>query len=230
MPQDTFAFMPQLTQFAKSGYVVASIEHRTSHEAKFPAQIQDVKAAIRYLKANAEKYNIDPNRVGVWGDSSGGHLAALAGTSGGIEEFEGKDNLNQSSRVQAVVDWFGPTDFVQMNKFPSQIDHDAPDSPESMVIGGPIQENKEKVKNANPITYITPDDPPFLIMHGDKDPLVPYNQSVLLYDALKKSNHDVIMYKIKDAGHGTGFMQPHIIKTVQKFFDRHLKNNEYGSM
>lgn len=222
-PQKTFEFIPQLVAFARNGYVVASVEHRTSHEGKFPTQLYDVKSAIRYLRAHAAEYNIDPKRVGVWGSSSGGHLAALLGTTGGIEELEGNGgNLNESSSVQAVVDWYGPTDLLQMSKFPSDVDFDSPDSPESLLIGGPLQENKDKVKRANPITYITKDAPPFLIMHGDKDRRVPYNQSVLLYNALKQANVEVTMYKIQGAGHG-GFSQPAILKTVQRFFDSHLK-------
>lgn len=222
-PQKTFEFIPQLVAFARNGYVVASVEHRTSHEGKFPTQLYDVKSAIRYLRAHAAEYNIDPKRVGVWGSSSGGHLAALLGTTGGIEELEGNgEYLNESSSVQAVVDWYGPTDLLQMSKFPSDVDFDSPDSPESLLIGGPLQENKDKVKRANPITYITKDAPPFLIMHGDKDRRVPYNQSVLLYNALKQANVEVTMYKIQGAGHG-GFSQPAILKTVQRFFDSHLK-------
>jgi dipeptidyl aminopeptidase/acylaminoacyl peptidase len=159
----------------------------------------------------------------VWGNSSGGHLAALLGTTGGIQELEGNgEHLNESSSVQAVVDWYGPTDLLQMSKFPSDVDFDSPDSPESVLIGGALQENKEKVKSANPITYITKDDPPFLIMHGDKDRRVPYNQSVLLFEALRKSNVEATMFKIKGAGHG-GFSQPYILSTVQQFFDTHLK-------
>ncbi|WP_251551478.1 alpha/beta hydrolase [Neobacillus muris] len=222
-PQKSFSFIPSLVQFAKRGYVVASVEHRTSHAAKFPAQLHDIKAAVRYLKANAGKYHINPDKVGVWGSSSGGHLAALLGTSGGIKQLEGNSyNQSTESRVQAVVDWYGPTDFSQMSKFPSEVDFDAADSPESILIGGPVQEHPDQVKLANPITYITPDDPPFLIMHGDKDKRVPYNQSVLLYQALKKANVEVTMYRIKGAGHG-GFSEPAILNIVQEYFDLHLK-------
>jgi len=222
-PQKSFSFIPQLVPFAKHGYVIASVEHRTSNEAKFPAQLYDVKAAVRYLKENAEKYNIDPSRVGVWGTSSGGHLAALLGTSEGVTQVEENEKSSRfTSSVQAVVDWYGPTDFSQMSKYPGIVDYDAPDSPESHLIGGPIQENLDKVKIANPITYITSDDPPFLIMHGDKDRRVPFNQSELLYEALKKANVKATMYKIKGAGHG-GFSQPTILKTVQDFFDQQLK-------
>lgn len=222
-PQKSLEFIPQLVEFAKSGYVVASVEHRTSHEVKFPGQLHDVKAAVRFLRANAMKFNINPEKVGAWGSSSGGHLAALLGTSGGLAKLEGKEgNQDRSSRVQAVVDWYGPTDLLQMGKFSSKVDFDSPNSAESFMIGGALQQNKEKVKMANPITYITPDDPPFLIMHGDKDQRVPFNQSVLLFNALKKANLDVTMYKIKGAGHG-GFSQPDNLHTVKQFFDLQLK-------
>ena len=225
-PQNTYSFIPQLVPFAKHGYVVASIEHRTSHQAKFPAQLYDVKAAVRYLKSNADKYHIDPNRVGVWGTSSGAHLASLLGTTDGITQLEGTEgNLSQSSTVQAIVDWYGPTDFLQMSKFPSKVDFNAADSPESKVIGGPLLQNIEKVKRANPITYVTPDDPPFLIMHGDKDMQVPFNQSELLYEALKKSGVEADLYKIKGSGHGDGFSHPKVLQIVQTFFDSHLKTN-----
>ncbi len=224
LPQNLYTAIPQLSDFAHHGYVVASVEYRPSNEAKFPAQIQDVKAAIRYLRANADSYQIDPDRVGVWGDSSGGHLAALVGTSEGVEKFKTADHKNQSDGVSAVVDFYGPTDFLQMSKYPSTVDHDAANSPESMLVGGPIQENKEKVREANPITYISKDRtlPPFLIMHGDQDELVPFNQSVLLYNALKGAGQDVTFYKVKGAGHGVRFWTEDVLDTVQKFFDANL--------
>lgn len=205
------------------GYVAASITYRLSQEAIFPAQIHDCKAAIRWLRANAEKYGIDPDRIGVWGSSAGGHLVALLGTSGDVKELEGElGNLNQSSRVQAVCDFFGPTDFTKMDAAGSQMNHDAPKSPESLLVGGAIQENPEKVARANPITYVSKDDPPFLIMHGDKDPLVPHNQSELLEAALKKAGVDVTFHTVKGAGHGFG--GPEINKRVDAFFDKYLKS------
>lgn len=224
-PQDTFRNIPQLVQFAKSGYIVASVEHRTSHEAKFPAQIHDVKAAVRFLRQNAKQYNIDVNRVGAWGTSSGGHLAALLGTSGGVTELEGEEMTNSpySSRIQAVVDWYGPTDFLQISQHTREYDADQADSAESLLIGAPIQKNREKVKKANPITYISSDDPPFLIMHGDKDKRVPFNQSVLLYEALKREQIEVTLYQIRGAGHGNRFSKHEVLNTVQAFFDQHLK-------
>jgi acetyl esterase/lipase len=208
-------------RFLRHGYAAASINYRLSRHAIFPAQIEDCKAAIRFLRANAEKYNIDPNRIGVWGASAGGHLVALLGTAGDVKEFDKGPNLNVSSRVQAVCDFFGPTDFTKMSKFPSTMDHDAPNSPESQLIGGPVQEIKEACKRANPITYVSKDDPPFLICHGDKDPLVPHNQSVLLNDALKQAGVSVIFHTVKGGGHG--FRDRQVDRMVQQFFDKHLK-------
>jgi acetyl esterase/lipase len=214
-------------RFLRQGYAVASINYRLSQHAIFPAQIEDCKTAIRFLRANAEKYNIDPNRIGVWGASAGGHLVALLGTAGDVKEFEKGPNLQVSSRVQAVCDFFGPTDLTKMSQFPSSMDHDAPDSPESKLIGGPVQENKEACKRANPITYVSKDDPPFLICHGDKDMLVPHNQSELLYDALKKAGVNVKFHTVKDGGHG--FRDPVADRMVQEFFDKFLKQPQSKS-
>jgi acetyl esterase/lipase len=213
--------------FVRNGYAVASINYRLSQHAIFPAQIQDCKAAVRYLRANAQKYNLDPNRFGVWGPSAGGHLAALLGTTGDVNEFDVGENLSVSSRVQAVVDYFGPTDFLQMeeHRLPDGMHHNTPDSPESKLIGGNIQDNPEKAARANPITYVTKDDPPFLIIHGDKDPLVPHHQSELLEAALKKANVPVIFYTVKDGGHGF-FKDPNVPRLTKEFFEKHLKNKQ----
>ena len=172
-------------RFVPMGFVVASVNYRLSQHAIYPAQIEDCKAAIRFLRANAKTYNIDPARIGAWGASAGGHLVALLGTTGDDKQFDKGPNLEQSSAVQAVCDFFGPTDFAKISDFPSTMKHDAPDSPEAELLGGPIGEKTEACKLANPISFITRKDPPFLIVHGDKDPLVPHNQSQILYDALK---------------------------------------------
>ena len=129
------------------GYAVASINYRLSNQAKFPAQIEDCKAAVRFLRANAKKYNLDPDRFGAWGASAGGHLVALLGTTGDVKELEGDGrNKEVSSRVQAVCDWFGPTDLLKMGEQAgpnSKIDHNSANAPEARLIGGPVQENKE---------------------------------------------------------------------------------------
>ncbi|MHC4557760.1 MAG: alpha/beta hydrolase fold domain-containing protein [Planctomycetota bacterium] len=211
-------------RFLQHGYAAASINYRLSQHEIFPAQLEDCKAAIRFLRTNAKKYKIDPERIGVWGSSAGGHLVALLGTTGDVKGFDKGPNLHVSSSVQAVCDYFGPTDFTKMSAFESRMDHDAPDSPESILVGGPIQENKEACKRANPITYISKNDPPFLICHGDKDMLVPHNQSVLLNAALKKAGVDVKFHTVKGGGHG--FRDPEVERMVREFFDKHLKGAE----
>ncbi len=213
--------------FTERGYVAASISYRLSQEARFPAQIEDCKAAIRWLRANADKYSIDPSRIGVWGSSAGGHLVALLGTAGDVKQLEQQhQHQDQSSRVQAVCDFFGPTDFLRMDKdsLPqSPFEHDDVKSPESQLIGGPIQEHPAKVAKANPITYVTKDDPPFLIVHGDQDRLVPWQQSKYLFEAMQaKGLDDVQLHIVKGAGHGFGGREE-VNKKVEKFFDRVLK-------
>jgi acetyl esterase/lipase len=225
---------PPALPLLKHGFAVASVEYRLSQEAKFPAQIEDCKAALRWLRANAGTYNIDPDHVGIWGSSAGGHLVAMLGATGGVSALDGanKDNADQSSKLQAVCDWFGPTDFLQMDTQAAgkgQFLHSAPDSPESHLIGGPITDNPAKVAAASPLTYINAkaakgegkDLPPFLIMHGDKDPLVPYAQSELLRDALQKAGADVTLQIIPGAGHGFRGTEP--ADTVVAFFEKHLK-------
>ena len=210
--------------YLKSGYAGASINYRLSQHATFPAQIEDVKAAVRWLRANAETYRLDPNRFAAWGSSAGGHLVAMLGTAGDVNEFEVGENLEVSSRVQAVVDYYGPTDFLQMDahRLPDGLVHDAPDSPESKLVGGPIQEHKDRVAKANPVTYVSKDDPPFLIIHGDRDKLVPYHQSVLLNDALKKMGVPVMFYKVEGGGHGW-FRDPKVPELTKAFLEKHLK-------
>jgi acetyl esterase/lipase len=208
--------------FTAKGYAVAQVGYRLSQEARFPAQIQDCKAAVRWLRSQAAQYNLDPNKFVAWGSSAGGHLVALLGTSGGVAELEGNVNdVKESSRVQAVVDWFGPTDFLHIGDAESDLPHNAADSPESKLIGGALLENKDKAAKASPITYVSKDAPPFLIMHGDRDRTVPFNQSELLYDALKKAGVDATFVPMKGAGHGFG--GPDAIRPVEEFLRRVLK-------
>ena len=181
----------------KYGFAVVAVNHRSSREAIFPAHVNDIKGVIRFLRANALKYELDTTFIGIAGNSSGGYLSAMIGTSGGVKNYtigentisiEGDvgGNLKESSTVDAVVDWYGPTAFEKMDSCGSEMNHDAPDSPESVFIGGLVQDNLDICALANPITYIDKKDPPFLIIHGNADPLVPYCQSVFLYKSLKK--------------------------------------------
>lgn len=216
-------------EYLTEDYAVASINYRLSQHALFPAQLEDCKAAVRWLRAHANTYKLNPERFGAWGSSAGGHLAAMLGTTSETDMFDVGAHLTVSSRVQAVVDYFGPTDFLQMDAHrpPDGMLHDVADSPESELIGGPIQEHKAKVAAANPITYITPHTPPFLIVHGGRDPLVPYHQSQLLETALKQADVPVVLYCAKGEGHGQ-FVDPHIPKLTRDFLTTHLKK-EYSS-
>jgi acetyl esterase/lipase len=213
------------------GYAVASINYRLSQVAIFPALVHDAKAAVRWLRAHAAEYHLDPQRFGVWGGSAGGYLAAMLGVVQGIPELEGDlGNPHISSRVQAVCDWYGPSDFLRMNDVVGTMDHNAPDSPESQLIGAPIREHPDLVAKANPITYITEeraqDFPPFLIMHGGHDLTVIPNQSELLHNALVEAGADVTLVILGGLGHG--FPGNHnrwdeIWAYVDAFFDRNLK-------
>ncbi|MCO6044457.1 alpha/beta hydrolase [Aeoliella sp. ICT_H6.2] len=219
----------RVARYADSGdYVAVSIGYRLSDEAQWPAQMHDCKAAIRWLKANAEKYNIDPDKIGVWGTSAGGHLVAVLGTSAGVEAMDGTlgPHTDQTTSVACVADFFGPTDFLQMSKgaLPgARLDHDSARSPESLLIGGAIHDHPEKVATANPITYVTEDDPPFLIIHGTADPTVPFNQSELINAALKETSVPTTLVAIEGGGHGQGF-PPEANNLVRRFFDHHLRN------
>jgi acetyl esterase/lipase len=217
-------------QLLRRGYAVASINYRLSQHAPFPAQINDCKAAVRFLRANAPKYDLDPDHFGVWGGSAGGHLVALLGTSGDVKELEGEgSNPGVSSRVQAVCDFFGPADLLTMAEQSgpdSTIQHDSPSSPESRLLGGPILESKQAARLASPVTYVTKDDPPFLIVHGDKDNVVPVGQSKELHEALLKAGVDSTLLVIPGAGHGRGILTPETDRVVTTFFDKHLKRSE----
>jgi acetyl esterase/lipase len=201
------------------GYAVASVGYRLSQDAVFPAQIEDCKTAIRWLRANAGKYNLDPDHVGAWGGSAGGHLVALLGTAEDVKELEGKGNLDQSSRVQCVVDWFGPTD---LGAFGPRADGEK--SPVRLLLGGPPSEQKEKAALASPVTHVHKGGPPFLIMQGDKDPLVPPAQSKALAEALKEAGVPVTLVMLEGAGHGgKEFGSDESRKQIVDFFDEHLK-------
>ena len=219
---------PPVLYLVAKGFAVASIQYRFSQDAIWPAQASDCKAAIRFLRANAAKYNFDPNHFGVGGDSAGGHLAAFIGASGDVKAMEGDLGYpGVSSRVQAVVDLFGPVDFTLMAQQSgprSVFQHDAPDSPESKLLGGPVQQKRDLARTANPITYINQNTPPFLIMHGDDDQLVPLEQSHLLAKALVDAGVEVTMKTIPGAGHeDPKFRSPASRQLIADFLARNLK-------
>lgn len=220
----------QLRQ-AGRGYAVASISYRLSGAAKFPAQIHDVKAAVRWLRANSSTYNLNPNKFAAWGSSAGGHLAALLGTSSAadfLEDFS-LGNANQNSRVQAVLDWFGPTDLLQMDATAlpcSVICHNCYDSPESRLIGCTLPVCRQRARRPNPIRYIDPafSYPSFLIMHGTADCLVPPNQSQLLHNTLLAVGGTSQLLFLEGAGHGGAqFTTAENLALVDSFFDTNLR-------
>lgn len=218
----------------KRGYAVVSVNYRLSGEAKWPAQIHDCKAAVRWIRANSKKYKLNPDRIAAWGGSAGGHFSALLGTSGDVKELEDSTlgNPDQPSSVQAVVDWFGPTDFLKMDEqlkesgVENPMRHSVPESPESELIGKNLEDAPKLVKESNPETFVSSDDPPFLIQHGLEDNLVPYQGSVLLARKLGK----VLGYKkvslelFPGTRHGgEAFVTEENLNRVFTFLDRYLK-------
>ena len=217
------------------GYAVASINYRLSNTATFPAQIHDVKAAIRFLRANAAAYNLDPARMAAMGSSAGGHLAALAGTSGGVDELE---ELSQghgaaSSRVQAVVDWYGPTRLVDMDAQllaqgcpAGSAHHGESDSAESRLLGCTLASPAcaDAARRADPATYVTAGDPPMLLLHGTEDCVSPVGQSQLLAEALTAAQSCAILRKVQGAAHGgPAWLSPETQDTTAEFLDRVLR-------
>jgi len=218
--------------YARMGYVGVSINYRLSGDAPFPAGVHDCKAAIRWVRANASKYGIEADHIGVIGGSAGGHLVALLGTSGGDSYLEGDlGNLEHSSRVQCVIDEWGPTDFLRMDDASGRINHRGPNSPESLWIGGQITKLPEQVKRANPITYVDAKDPPVLLIHGEEDRTVIINQSELFYAALQAADVESEFVRVKNGGHGLKPTPPdseispsreELSKLREDWFRRHL--------
>jgi acetyl esterase/lipase len=208
------------------GYAVASIEYRFSQDAPYPAQIEDCKAAIRWVRANAAAYGIDARRIGVWGGSAGGHLAALLGVTGHMSDFDTGPNLDQSSAVQCVVDFFGPTDFLHYGQVPTER-LDGPASAAAQLIGGPISTHPVQARRASPVYFVEKDAAPFMIFHGQRDPIVPLQQSQELNAALKKAGVESSLRVIAGGGHGgPGFGTPENQALIIDFLDRHLKPRE----
>lgn len=218
----------------KRGYAVVCVNYRLSGEAQFPCQIYDCKAAIRYIRANAAAYYFDADHIAVWGASAGAHLAALLGTSARVKRLEdfSMGNPHASSAVQAVVDWYGPTEsFLKMDEELIESgmgvpDHSLSDSPESKLLGRPITEAPDLVRFASPMAYIKSNVPPFLIQHGRKDAVVPVQQSIKLSSELERvaGREKVTLEILEDAGHGDPlFETPQNVQRVLDFLDLHLR-------
>jgi acetyl esterase/lipase len=185
---------PPVIALLADGYAIASLDYRLSSQARFPAQIQDCKAAVRWLRARATQYRLDPRRVAGIGSSAGGHLVALLGTTGHTSEFDVGEHLNVSSRLDAVVDFFGPIDLLA-------IDSPVLAAPAANLIGGPLSQHEVEARRSNPVSWLTADAPPFLIVHGDRDEIVPLEQSLLLQRALQRAGVPHRLHKLQGGGH-----------------------------
>ena len=223
---DTFGPM-----LAQRGFVLFSIDYRLSDQAIFPAQLHDAKAAVRWVRANATELGIDPERIGVWGHSAGGHLAALVGTTGDLPELEGESGTpGVSSRVQAVIALSPATDFLEL---PAGWPHVEPRRATEKLVGGSLEERSELVRMANPMTHIRPGTPPFLIVHGERDGVVPVQQGVKLSEALSAAGIETTLGVLPGADHwfasptkgiATGDALQTIGQQAIAFFGAHLRS------
>ena len=211
--------------FVALGYSVASVEYRFSQDAIFPAQIEDCKAAIRWLRTHAAEYGYDPKRIAAFGDSAGGHLTALLAATGNVRDFDKGENLDQSSAIQCGIDWYGPADFpgfIPPSGDP-MVQREGSDSVLVQLFGGPLAEKMELARRASPVTWVTKETAPLFIEQGTKDPLVPAAQSTGLADKLKAAGVDATLEIIEGAGHGgPEFTTPDRVHRMVEFLNRHL--------
>lgn len=210
------AHLAYLCELARNGFVVAGVQYRTSNEVKFPGQLEDIKASIRYLRANAERYSIDIERFGVMGESAGGHLAAMAALTGDNKDFDKGWYLDYSSEVQAACTWYLPAD---VSRIPRSDDRDMQSAPESLLIGKNAAIYHEDAMKACPISYVMEQAPPFLLLHGLCDQMVPFSQSEIFHDALEEKGIDVRLVAIEDADHADiQFYQKEVWELITRFF------------
>ena len=223
------ALMSLAQPLLDAGYAVISINHRSSGDAVWPAQINDVKAAIRFVRAKAKSYKLDSSWIGITGFSSGGHLSSFAGVTNGDKtltvgnttiDVEGSlgDFPSISSKVDAVVDWFGPVDMERMN--PTCDSTNGPESPEAALIGGDPRTNPEMIKLISPINFIDRKDVPFFLIHGDKDETVPQCQSIYLNEALQKGKVKSTFVSVPGGGHGPGCLVKEYYDMMVDFFNK----------
>lgn len=223
---DVYRKIPQLSEFARAGYVVASVQHRSSLEGNpFPAFLKDVKTAVRFLRAHAEEYDIDPDRVGIWGSSSGGATALMVGMTPGEPCYETGEYAGISDAVSAVCDCFGPKDLS------NQVTHAAngEDFPYSEsikgLIGNATPERVEEMKALSPIWHLREGKhlPPTLVLHGDQDPTVAYSQSITFVEEAAANGFDCQMVCVEGAPHERGFWSQEVLNEIHAFFDKNLK-------
>ena len=208
----------RVKMLASRGFFGVSINYRLSGIAQFPAAVEDSKCAVRWLRANAETYKVDPDRIGVWGGSAGGHLVMMVGCTDGTDGLEGNGGWDKfSSRVQAVCSYWGPSDFSSM---PENMISRGSNSAEVQFLGGTIDEIPDTYVLASPISYITPDDPPLLLVHGELDPVVPLSQSDIIYEAYQQVGLETTLIKVTGAGHGLNKITDNPISPPQAEIDQ----------
>jgi acetyl esterase/lipase len=207
---------------AAQNYAVISINYRLSGVAPFPAQIFDCKGAVRWLRAHAEEYHFDADHIGIFGASAGGHLGELLGTTAGNPQLEGDvgGNLNYSSRVQAVCAFYAPADLDLL--VTNVADRNSGKTMVGKLLGGPLNDHLALAALASPLRFVSPDSAPFFLLHGEKDTLVPVQQSELFYDALKKAGVEAQLVIVPGKGHGI-LAPPAAAQQIYKFFNQHLK-------
>jgi acetyl esterase/lipase len=212
-----------LFELIKSGgYAGASIGYRFTQEQKWPAQIHDVKAALRWLKAHAKDHGIDADKIGLTGISAGGHLVSLLGTSGDVKELDGSvGTAGELPKIACVANFCGPANFITFPGKGSIIDSEKPGTAITKLFGGPMSQHLDSAKAASPITYVSKDDPPFLHIHGTADTLVPYAQAKEFDAALEKVGVSSILLTGKDAPHV--FFSADLLNKMRVFFDKHLQ-------
>lgn len=214
--------LPWKCGFCQRGYATASLSYRVSTEAPFPAHLEDLKAAIRWIRANAATYRIDPKRIGVMGTSAGGHLACLLGVTEKARQFDCGAHLEQSSAVRCVCNFYGATDFsslfdqLQPGGEHTKYMRDAIEQ----LLGGPLTEKRELALQASPTTYVDEHSPPFLTLHGTGDEMVPFQQAELLHDKLRQSGVANRLIPVPGAGHGNdALFIEELLPEVFRFFD-----------
>ncbi len=219
-------------EIAKAGFVVGSIEYHVVSNGLYSDAVADVKAAIRFLRANADKFGIDPEKMAVWGESAGGYLTAMTGTSNGIQKFETGENLDQSSAVQAAIDVYGLSDLTKIGAdYDKEAEeaHFTTDAPEAGYVHGKnggltILDKPEVVAQSNPVNYVDKNDPAFLFIHGSADQLVSPSQTLLVHNALRKAGVTSKRFVITGANHGgPHFSDPQVIGVMVDFLNNTLK-------
>lgn len=220
MDTDHNIHLPNLVTLADHGYIVVGVEYRDSNKVQFPGQLEDAKAAVRYMRANADRFQADPKRFVAMGESAGGHLASMLGVTNGIKKFDQGQNLDFSSDVQAAVPFYGVVDPLSAKQNSKSDDFDFV---YRNLLGAEPEDAPELDKAANPLTYINEQSVPFLILHGTDDVVVPISDSEALYDSLVAHHVPAELYEIKGAGHmDVQFLQPQLMKIVLDFLSQHL--------